>query len=272
MTSRWATLDEPFDLAWPMAFDGGPCPDAFSLPPPRAAPVVVGEFVGSIAQGASVNCDVLQLSPHGSGTHTECVGHIIDAPVAVGEVAPVGLLWARLLRVQTEGLGASGESYAGRSDPDDEVVSARRLAEAWSEIVFDAPTPLRALAVRVCSARFVAQGPPSFSGQNPPYFSREAMAWICERLPDDGALLTDLPSIDREDDGGTTPNHRMFWAGADGAPDPTSRRTITELCRLDAAPAGSGWIVLGVAPFLRDAAPSRPIFFPTDAATSPAAG
>ena len=79
-------------------------------------------------------------------------------------------------------------------------------------------------------------------------------------------LLVDLPSVDREDDGGGLYAHRAFWGLDDGqtalGDKPAPTRTITELCRLP-APVGDGLYLLSlqVAPLAADAAPSRPVLF-----------
>jgi len=82
-------------------------------------------------------------------------------------------------------------------------------------------------------------------------------------------LLTDLPSMDKEDDGGHLIAHRAFWGLSAGETDPPedrstlTRRTITELVRAPAALLdGAALLNLQVAPIALDAAPSRPVFYP----------
>lgn len=86
--------------------------NAFGLPAAEASPVRLGNFVGSVEAGASVNCpvgriqceisvspqanvpthssnllvQVIQICPHGNGTHTECVGHIVKEKITLGSL------------------------------------------------------------------------------------------------------------------------------------------------------------------------------------------
>jgi hypothetical protein len=91
-------------------------------------------------------------------------------------------------------------------------------------------------------------------------------------------VLVDLPSLDREDDGGLLAAHRAFFdlpvgVGAsdvevDMEPPP---RTVTELIAVDDdVAAGLYALFLQVAPILADAVPSRPLLAPVRLATGAA--
>jgi hypothetical protein len=80
-------------------------------------------------------------------------------------------------------------------------------------------------------------------------------------------LLVDLPSVDRMNDDGILSAHRVFWGVAPGEidiePEKRSPYTITELIYVpDSVADGSYLLNLQIAPFLADAAPSRPILYP----------
>ena len=97
-----------------------------------------------------------------------------------------------------------------------------------------------------------------WSNSNPPYLE----AGFAERLVELGIehLLIDLPSVDREVDGGILRAHNAFFGD-----DPTTRpnATISELlCVPQDASAGPGLLAMQVSPFVNDAAPSRPLWFP----------
>ena len=108
-----------------------------------------------------------------------------------------------------------------------------------------------------------------YDGENiPPYFTEEAIRSIV----DFGFthLLVDLPSIDRLFDDGRLSNHRVFWNVEPGSfeSDPNTRTnsTITELIYVpNQIPDGEYLLNLQIAPFASDAAPSRPLLFPTRA-------
>jgi hypothetical protein len=65
-------LSQPVDLALPLDFRG-PQPRHFGAPGASARPLEVGGFTGAVTHGASCNCEVITLTPHSNGTHTECV-------------------------------------------------------------------------------------------------------------------------------------------------------------------------------------------------------
>ena len=74
-------------------------------------------------------------------------------------------------------------------------------------------------------------------------------------------LLLDLPSVDREVDGGVLRAHHAFFGPASS---PREGATISELlCVPEGLKAGPGLLAMQVAPFVHDAAPSRPVWFPT---------
>ena len=96
-----------------------------------------------------------------------------------------------------------------------------------------------------------------WTGSNPCYLERAAGEWLREI----GVrhLLIDLPSVDREEDGGVLAAHHAFW-GYPGTVDLT--RTITELIRVpDHIPDGRYVLEIQVAHFINDAAPSRPVLY-----------
>jgi len=75
-------------------------------------------------------------------------------------------------------------------------------------------------------------------------------------------LLLDLPSVDRESDGGALAAHRAFWRYPDA---PRMEATITEFIYVpDAVVDGLYYLNLQVAPFENDASPSRPVLYPIE--------
>jgi len=72
-------------------------------------------------------------------------------------------------------------------------------------------------------------------------------------------LLTDLPSVDREEDGGELLGHRAFWM-ENGQPN--LHKTITEFVFVpNEVSDGTYLLNLQVAPFENDASPSRPVLY-----------
>lgn len=266
-------LSRSVDLATPVYFeregvpdvearvdDGAVFTEAFHLPRPLQTPVVAGDFVGETRRGGALNCRTLRLTPHGNGTHTESLSHLIDDEVPVADVAPAGLVGAVLLTVAPFALGESGERYGPSGQPDDGVLTERALAIAAGAV--DAPEGFwSAIVLRVPGAR-PASG--RWSGQNPPYLTLDAMQWIVERGCEH--LLLEVPSVDREEDGGATLAHRVFWNLPEGGRaltrDAAFRRTITEMVQVPIDLEDGPYLLdLQVPPLHTDAAPSRPRLF-----------
>lgn len=267
-----ADLSRAHDACFPVLFTREDV-RAFSLPRASAKPIELGSFVGDVERGGSVNCEQLVLHPHGNGTHTECVGHVLATPRMAGgatvlDVTPRGLVPALVVVVKPTVLGQSSERYGGKHAADDCVVTRAGLEAALALTAPEVTLQNAALVVRAG----LSGG--DLSGTNPPYFTTDAMDLIVERGV--SHLLTDLPSLDREDDGGALSSHRRLWSLAPGAVhvhdaasgDDTAarRRTVTETCRLEGVEGGRYLLSLQVAPLESDAAPSRPLLFPLEAA------
>ncbi len=242
-------LAAPAPLSWPLRFDpAGHNPEAFGLPRPTAAPVVAGSFVGDVARGGSVNCYTMSLCTHGAGTHTECRGHITPGGGDVHATLDEGLLPATVVTVHPAPRAGTVDEAAGKVADTDRVI-VRAALEA-SPLLQQKSVHHTAIVVRAVGQAAAA---PSFTGTNPPYFTPAAIDFLREL----GCrhLVTDLPSIDREDDGGGTPAHKAFFAGE-------ARRTITEMARIeDAVHDGRYLLDLQVPPFVFESAPSRPLLF-----------
>jgi hypothetical protein len=100
-----------------------------------------------------------------------------------------------------------------------------------------------------------------WSGNNPCYFETEMLGFLREFGYQH--LLTDLPSVDREEDGGALAGHHLWW---DFPAHPRKNSSITELIYVpDSCPDGLFMLNLQVAPVEDDAAPSRPVIFPLTA-------
>ena len=253
--------DSGFDLSLPVRFaaDGA---RAFHLPPPISAAVQVGSFVGDVRGGGSCNCETHSFCPHGACTHTECVGHILAERVTVAELLPPPWMFAVLVRVAPRRLEDCDDDVAGNQRGDDEVVDVAALEEALGRVAI--PAGVRAQALVVATAAGSVRRRQQHSGTNPPYLTLDAAAFV--RTAGFEHLLLDLPSMDREDDGGLLAAHRAFF---DVPPQvtklsgPAPRSTITELIAVDEGiPEGVYALSLQVLPLPADAAPSRPLLFP----------
>jgi hypothetical protein len=97
----------------------------------------------------------------------------------------------------------------------------------------------------------------NYSETNPPYFEQSIVDLLNENTINH--FLTDLPSVDRELDGGLLSFHHRFWNVPE---NPNLERTITELIYVDSTVEDGEYILdLQLAPFENDASPSRPILY-----------
>ncbi len=239
-------LEQAIDLSDPFT-DQGNGPLAWGVQHPSYTPVRIGDFVGSVKEGGAVNFRDLFLNPHGNGTHTECHGHITDTVHSVNRGWERPFHKALLLEV--------APIEQKRADPPKEKGDAV-ITKSSLEKELEKAKGITALILR--THPYSGERPRNYSGSNPPYFDPDVM----EMLREKGILhlLTDLPSVDKENDGGQLPAHHTFWNVPD---DPDHERTITELIHVpEGTPEGVYILDLQVAPVENDAAPSRPLIFP----------
>lgn len=248
------------DISTPVRFDDsreGP----FGASPAKSEPLRSGKFVGSVALGGSCNCAIHTFCAHTSGTHTECVGHILQQPVHICDVlrhANAALLPATLITVQTQLVASPA---GGQDGTFDRVITRHDVSAA---LATETPVFLQAVIVRTRHGRRNAED------RNPPvapYFAAHAIRYLVEMGVQH--LLTDLPSLDREDNVELS-NHRIFWEagprGREGNAAANCVRTVTELIHVpDKVKDGPYLLNLQVAAFAADAAPSRPLLYPVRA-------
>jgi kynurenine formamidase len=236
-----ADLDHPHSLA--IGF--GPTadnPSAFHIPAARFEPIRVGDFVGAVAEGGSANCEVLTFCAHGNGTHTECVGHITPERISVCDVLKKSNITAQLITVNFT------EDAQGKRCID---------ATAFLDKEF---APVEALIVRT-SPNEVDKKSRNWSGNHPPYFTPEAMSLLTKA--GFKHLLTDLPSVDPEEDGGALSAHHIWWEYPENTRWDAS---ITELIFVPDGLFDGLYLLQLVLPKIHsDAVPSNPLIYPLQA-------
>ena len=204
-------------------------------------PVRGDGFVGSVQEGGSVNFKNITLNPHGNGTHTECVGHIAPECFSINQHLTKWMFDAELVSITPEKQG------------DDLVITKSQIVEALSGAQCEALV-LRSLPNHVDKLH------KNYSNSNPAYLEEDAAAWMAEQ--NIKHLLLDLPSVDREVDGGALAAHKAFWTYPE---NPRMDATITELIFVpDDVIDGSYLLNLQVAPIENDASPSRPVLYKKD--------
>lgn len=235
-----AQLNNGYDLSIPL-IEGIETVNAWWAPYVEAVPVRMGTFVGSVAEGGSVNFKTVKFNPHGNGTHTECVGHISKERYVIREA---------LTEFHHVGLVVS--VFPERWENGDRVITKSRLLAAIGDQKVPPALVIRTLPNDELKLKT------NYSGANPPYLEASAAEWMVEQGVDH--LLLDLPSVDRESDGGALAAHKAFWTYPE---KPRTKATITELIFVnDLVKDGYYLVNLQTASFDLDASPSKPVLYP----------
>ncbi len=231
-----ADLHQSLDISIPLEAGPGHV-QAWYVEPIRIEPVRMGEWVGEVKQGASVNFRTIFFNPHGHGTHTESVGHISKEDHSINKSLKHYFDFAQLisleLKVVNDDLIISREALQNAMVGNVEAIIIRTLPNANDKLT------------------------KNYSSSNPPYLDADAAAFLCEK--NIKHLLLDLPSVDREQDGGKLLAHHAFWNYPN---DTRFDATITEMIYVpDTILDGIYLLNLQTAPFENDATPSRPVLF-----------
>ena len=228
-------LSKPIDISLPVMKGGV---KAWYVQDPEFESVRMGDWIGEVAQGGSVNFRNITFNPHGHGTHTECVGHISREIHSVNRSLKKFFFLSELITLVPEQKNS------------DHVITKKTLEE---KLKGSAP---EALLLRTLTDKI---NPPykDFSNTNPPYLEKECMEMLVQKGI--SHLLLDMPSVDKEVDDGKLEAHSAFWE----YPHNTNFfRTITEMIFVPMEiPDGCYLLELQVAPFENDAAPSRPVLY-----------
>ena len=234
-------------------------PRAWYVEPMRIEPVRTEQFLGSVAEGGAVNFRDVYFNPHGHGTHTENVGHIIDTEVPVVRSIGSSHYMAKLITVELRRKDSTKD--VSQDAMQDSTKDVSQDAEQGDWVVNEQSLEgfdlhVEALIIRT-KPNDHSKVQRQYSGTNFPYLTLGAM----QRIVDAGVqhLLIDLPSVDREEDGGALAAHHLFW-NVPAAPN--FQKTITELIYVPNEISDGDYILnLQVSNFANDAAPSRPMLF-----------
>tara|TARA_B110000305_G_scaffold33883_1_gene33360 strand:- start:32521 stop:33267 length:747 start_codon:yes stop_codon:yes gene_type:complete len=238
--NQFIDTNSPLDLSIPLTNDARN-PRAWYVDAPRFEPVRTENYIGSVKEGGDVNFRDIYFNPHGHGTHTECLGHITEEVHSINDVLKNYFFEATLVSIlpkrveqangdidfiitpdQMRKINFQGEALVIRTMPNDRIKTTKNYSES-----------------------------------NPPYLDVECVKVLLENGIEH--LLIDLPSVDRESDGGALVFHHAFWEVPQA---PNFKRTITELIYVDNVIKDGKYILsFQVAPFNNDAAPSRPVLY-----------
>ncbi len=235
-----ANLSKGLDISIPLISDASG-PKCFYAPNFKIEPLVLGDFIGEVSAGSSVNFRNIIINPHGNGTHTECVGHITAEPFTINQCLTEFHFLAQLVTVDPE-----------KSNGQDSIITAPVLKNILNN---KGSTP--AVIVRTLP-NGKEKLTKDYSGTNPPYFSEDAIHYLNSR--NIIHLITDLPSVDREEDGGLLLSHKAYW---EWPHFPNKKKTITELVYIDNMVEDGVYLCnIQIASIESDASPSKIVIYP----------
>lgn len=233
-----ADLSQPIDISIPL-IEGLDTVNCFYAPPLETNPVIAGDFIGSTLQGGPVNFLNVKINPHGNGTHTECVGHIAKEKYTINQGLRNFHFVAKLISL-----------FPVKLENGDRVILQTQLEELLkgqkTEVLIIRTLPNDELKLKT-----------NYSGTNPPYFDEKAITYLVQLGVKH--LLVDLPSVDREEDGGQLAAHKAFWR----YPDKIRKDcTITELIYINPTIKDGTYLLnMMINSFEIDVSPSKPVIY-----------
>ena len=231
-------LSQPMDISIPLV-PGKDSPNCFWAPLFEASPVVSGDWIGDVNKGGGVNFKNVRINPHGNGTHTECVGHISKEKVTINTVLKDFHHIAQVVSI-----------FPQQMENEDKVITLDQISDVFEDVVPEAVI-IRTLPNGNEKTRRI------YSGTNPPYMDHNAIKYLVDKGVKH--LLLDLPSVDREEDGGKLLGHKAFW---DYPNKIDTEKTISEMVFVDnAIPDGLYLLNLQIVSFELDASPSKPVLY-----------
>lgn len=246
-------FSEGIDISIPLIFNGEQ-PNTYGVPKAISYPYRDQQFIGDTREGGTCNFETYTLTPHCNGTHTECIGHITNERISILSSLEDIMIPTTVISITPT---STSEDYIPELNKEDRVITKEKLQKELKNYTKDF---LQALIIRTLpnsnskKSRDYMKEPASF-------FSLQAMEYIYSLGVQH--LLVDIPSVDRLFDEGFLSAHNIFWKTKDNSSNiETKNKTITEMIFVkDDIIDGSYLLNLQIAPFVSDAAPSRPILF-----------
>ncbi|MDP5091852.1 MAG: cyclase family protein, partial [Polaribacter sp.] len=185
------------------------------------------------------NFNNIHFNPHSHITHTECVGHITEKIHSVNQNLKHYFFLAEVITVAPE------------EQNGDFVIAQKQLQTALRNKKRDA------VIIRTLPNLRSDKKGMRYSNTNPPYLLEETAIYLREKGIKH--LLVDLPSVDKEKDGGELLAHNAFW---NTSGEIRMDATITEFIYVsNKVKDGEYLLNLMIAPFENDATPSKPILY-----------
>ncbi|QCX40392.1 cyclase family protein [Aureibaculum algae] len=192
----------------------------------------------SVRKKHSTNFNSILFMPHAHGTHTECIGHITHEFISINKTLKQFFFLAEVVTVAPEKING------------DFVISKKQMQFVLGN------KKREAIIIRTMP-NMTDKLNKNYSKTNPPYLLEEAVLLLKDKGIEH--LLIDLPSIDKEKDGGELLAHNAFW-NTKGKKRLSA--TITEMIFVsNKIKDGKYFLNLQIAPFENNATPSKPILY-----------
>lgn len=236
---------DPIDISIP-TFASENSTSAWYVNPSKIEPVRTERFIGSVAEGGTVNFRDIAFNPHGNTTHVECVGHISEEVYSINQSLKQYTHVAKLITLTPKKYIGNESEFLHQSD----------LVLDKKDFINQGLVGFEAVVIRT-TPNDLSKLERCWNNTNWPFLTPDAAAYLNEIGIKH--LLIDLPSVDREFDGGKMLAHRAFW----GYPEKTRfDATITEMIFVpDEALDGLYLLNLQMASFENDASPCKPVLY-----------
>ena len=212
--------------------------NAWYVDDPKIFPEELDGEVIKVSEGAVVNFNNIHFNPHSHITHTECVGHITEEIHSVNKNLKYFIFLAEVVTIAP--LFHNG----------DFLIGVKQLKNALRNKKRDA------IVIRTLPS-LEEKKSMQYSNTNPTYLSEKAAIYLKEKGIKH--LLIDLPSVDKEKDGGRLLAHNAFWNTSGKV---RMDATITEFIYVhNNVEDGEYLLNLMIAPFENDATPSKPVLY-----------
>jgi kynurenine formamidase len=200
--------------------------DAFYLPTFESTPVKIHGFVGDVSAGGSCNVNLLSFTPHNL-THIEMSSHISHHGASLDQ---------RPLEFSS---GILQVIDISEDTTKDKLVTKRMIAKKVSSQL-----PFTMLGLKTSLS--LRNSDPTFSGTDPLALAPETTKFISTKYKNVHTLILDLPSADKEEDGGKLLAHRNFFEIPEQGLDFTDikHKSIVELANFDGIEQGFYYAVV----------------------------
>ena len=230
-------LEQPIDISIPLKFSKKSL-KAWGVSSAEKKAIEIGSWIGNVKKGGAVNFNNIYFNPHAHVTHTECVGHISESENSINLQLKNFFFFCKLITISPE------------KKQEDLVISKKSIFS-----ILEKKISINTLIIRT-NPNSSNKKNKEYTGTNPPYLTEDCVLYLKEIGIEN--LLIDLPSIDKEKDGGKVKNHKIFFNLANGG----NYNTITEFVYVpNLIKDGDYFLNLQFMPIENDAAPSRPVLF-----------